>query len=143
MKKTIINIILFSIPINFIWEMAQMPLYNEMPWNLDTSLFCFVASLGDAIMILVIFFTVAFLLRNKNWIFSLTSLNVIITLTVGFIIAVIVERLALADNMWSYSELMPIIPFNVGLSPILQMLVLPLLVFKLTKNKLLNGRSML
>jgi len=138
MKNYIIYITLFSIPINFVWEMAQMPLYKNMPWNLDTTLFCLAASFGDAVMILIIFFSVALLLRKISWLINLTLSKTILTLLIGFIIAVIVERIALADNMWSYSELMPIIPFGVGLSPILQMLLLPLLVFNLTKNKIIK-----
>jgi len=138
MKKMIINIIIFSIPINFVWEMAQMPLYKNMLWNLDTTFFCLAAGFGDAVMILIIFFSVALLLRKISWLINLTLSKTILTLLIGFIIAVIVERIALADNMWSYSELMPIIPFGVGLSPILQMLLLPLLVFNLTKNKIIK-----
>ncbi len=139
MKKIIIYIILISIPINFIWEMAQMPLYKNMPWNLDTSLFCLVASFGDALMIIIIFFSVAFILKENNWILDLTLQKIVLMLLVGFIIAILVERFALVDNMWSYSALMPIIPFNVGLSPILQMVILPLLIFRIIKKIIKMG----
>ncbi len=134
MKYYFKYIILISIPLNFIWEMSQMPLYKNMPWNLDTTLFCLVASLGDALMVLVIFFSVSFILKDKDWIMDLTLQNILFTFLVGFIIAVLVERFALVDNMWSYSELMPIIPFDVGLSPVLQMVILPLLIFRIIKK---------
>jgi len=141
MKNYLKYITLFSIPINFIWEMAQMPLYKDMPWDLDTALFCLVASFGDAVMILIIFFSVAFVLKNTAWILDLTLQKILLTVFVGIIIALLVERFALIDNMWSYSELMPIIPFDVGLSPILQMMVLPLLIFQIIKNRIVKTRE--
>ncbi len=136
MKNYIINIITLAIPINFIWEMVQMPLYKNMPWNLDTALFCFVASIGDAVMILLIFFAVALLIKDKEWLQNLNIRNVFLTLFVGFIIAVLVEQYALNNDMWSYNKIMPRIPFwNIGIVPVLQMLILPLIIFVITKNE--------
>ncbi len=136
MKNYITNIIALSIPINFIWEMAQMPLYKNMPWDLDTSLFCLAASIGDTVMILIIFFAVAILIKDKDWLRNLNKGNVFLTLFVGFIIAILVEQYALNNDMWSYNNIMPKIPFwNIGIAPILQMLILPLIIFVITKNE--------
>ena len=132
-------IILFSISINFTWEMAQMPFYENMPWNFETSIFCLIASFGDAIMILIIFYFVAVVAKDFNWILNLNPLKIILSLITGIIIGVLVEQIALVFNMWSYSNLMPLIPWGkIGISPILQMLILPLVVFKLTKYKITN-----
>jgi len=134
MKLYVRHIIIFSIPINFIWEMAQMPFYQNMPWDLDLSLFCLVASFGDALMILIIFLTVALLVKNKDWLLNLTIRNILLALIIGFIIAVLVEQYALENNMWAYSKIMPYLPiWNIGISPVLQMMILPLIIFKLTK----------
>lgn len=46
----------------------------------------------------------------------------------GAITAVAVERSALATGRWTYNSLMPILPFvHVGLWPVLQMTLLPIL----------------
>ncbi len=46
----------------------------------------------------------------------------------GTITAVAVERSALATGRWTYNSLMPIVPFvHVGLWPVLQMTLLPVL----------------
>jgi hypothetical protein len=44
----------------------------------------------------------------------------------GFTIAVLIERRALAGSRWVYTDQMPIMPIvNVGLVPVLQLIVLP------------------
>ena len=116
-----------------------MPFYENMPWNFETSLFCLIASFGDALMILIIFYVVALLAKDFNWILNLNPLKIFLSLIVGIIIGVLVEQFALTFNMWDYSSLMPIIPWGkIGISPILQMLILPLVVFKLTKYQITN-----
>ena len=132
-------IILYSIPINFVWEMVQMPFYKNMPWDLYTALYCSAASVGDAVMILIIFYTVAFFVKDIKWIFNIKLREITLSLIIGFIISVFVEQSALSINMWDYSSLMPKIPLlDAGITPVLQMLVLPLFIFKLTKYRLTN-----
>ncbi len=134
------NIIILSIPINFIWEMLQMPLYSNMHWDLRSSLYCSVASIGDAVMILIIYFFVSFLLKNKYWILELQINSIILSILIGFVLSFMVEDMALTLNLWKYSNLMPtLINSNIGVSPILQMVILPLLVFKLTSSKILKS----
>lgn len=114
-----------------------MPLYKNMPWNLDTTLFCLAASFGDAVMILIIFLTVSFLVKNNDWLLNFTMKNTLLALIVGLIIAILVEQYALNNDMWSYDVLMPKIPlWDIGVSPILQMMILPFVVFKLTKYEM-------
>ena len=137
MYNVIKNIIVFSIPINFVWEFAQIPLYSNMSWNLNTYMFCLVASVSDAVMTLAIFFVVAFLVNDVNWIVNLKFKEILFSLIIGFILSVLVEQSALSINNRSYSNLMPTIPlFGAGISPILQMLLLPLFVFYLSQIKL-------
>jgi sterol desaturase/sphingolipid hydroxylase (fatty acid hydroxylase superfamily) len=117
--------------------MAQMPLYKNMPWNLDTSFFCLAASIGDAVMILIIYFITALLLKNPKWLGDLNNKKIIVSSVVGFGIALLFEKIALYYGLWSYSNLMPILPLGqIGISPILQMLILPFLVFYWVNKKL-------
>ena len=116
-----------------------MPLYKNMPWNLNTSLFCLIASFVDAAIILIIYFIVTLLLQDSYWILELKLKSILLSLFIGFILSVIAEKIAITNNMWSYSNIMPLLlNWNVGISPILQMLILPLIVFKLTQLKILK-----
>ncbi len=46
----------------------------------------------------------------------------------GFFVAVVLERFALSVGIWSYGPFMPILPFlGVGLTPVLKMMILPVL----------------
>jgi len=129
-------IVVISVLLNFIWEMAQMPFYKDMPWNFNTIVFCFAASLGDSVMILIIFFIGVIFLKDNYWIKDFNLRNILFTLSAGLILAVIVELAALSLGLWNYSSLMPKLIFlDIGLSPVLQMLILPISVFKLIKIK--------
>ena len=116
-----------------------MPFYQDMPWNLNTAAFCFSASLGDSIMILIIFFTGVIFLKDNHWINDFNIKKILFTLTAGLILSLIVEWVALRLGLWNYSNLMPKLIFlGIGLSPVLQMLILPLGVFQLTKLKIIK-----
>ena len=46
----------------------------------------------------------------------------------GFVTAVVVEHVALAQERWTYNDLMPVVPIvDVGLWPVAQMTLLPML----------------
>lgn len=134
-KKVLSFIVLYAFVLNFFWEMLQMPFYENMNWDLQSTLYCFAASIGDVFMTLVIFFTVGYLTKLRmKWIEKLNFKNIIITLSTGLYLSIIVEQFALRLSMWSYTDLMPELPFlNIGIVPILQMLILPLLVFYLSR----------
>lgn len=134
MKNHIKYIVLFSILFNFIWEMVQMPFYLNMPWNFRTTIICLAASLGDAVMILIIYFLVSFFQKDSFWIRKLKLKGVMFSIICGFVLSVLVEWIAVANNLWQYSNSMPLLPFGeIGITPVLQMLILPLIVFKLTE----------
>ncbi len=44
-----------SVPLNFLWEVAQMPLYVEEGDLLEFAVHCVVPSLGDGLIVLIIF----------------------------------------------------------------------------------------
>lgn len=135
-KKIISSIFFISVIINFVWEMAQMPFYNNYHFNLENSLFCFIASLGDAIMILIIFLTGKIVFKNYSWIDNLNIYKILFTLIAGLILAIFVELAGLRLDLWNYSNFMPKIKFlSIGILPVLQMLILPLGVFQLIKLK--------
>lgn len=75
-------------------------------------------------MVGIIFALVTFLF-GREWISNLGSQHVMALVLIGGILAVIIEKWGLSTGRWQYDE-MPIIPIlNIGLTPVLQMLVIP------------------
>jgi hypothetical protein len=113
--------------------MAQMPLYQNMPFDaLSSWLICFRASLGDGVIVLAIWALGAAVYRRLDWFRPVRPGSLAILVLSGAAIAVAIEIHALATDRWAYSDLMPLVPVvEVGLSPFVQLLVLPLLSMKL------------
>ncbi|MEO8233020.1 MAG: hypothetical protein ABI638_12105 [Ignavibacteriota bacterium] len=133
LKNYVTKIIVISIFLNFVWEMLQMPLYENFSYSVTTTIFCSLASLGDAIMILIIYFIGSALFKNYSW-FLRFNLKTIIYITIaGLVLSISGELAALNLNLWNYSPSMPKLFFtSVGLSPVLQMIILPILTFMIT-----------
>lgn len=135
--KTISNVLFFIFTTNFFWEISQMFLYND---HTDGPLnFIWVhikASLGDVIIFLLIYALGILISQNRNWFLKKSKAKYFIASLLGFALAVIIERYALSISRWTYNDLMPVIPFfKVGLSPILQMILLPVVtLLYLNKN---------
>jgi hypothetical protein len=61
--------------------------------------------------------------------------SVILTAGAGMILALIVEKISLDLERWSYFPGMPLIPgIDVGLTPVLQMVLIPPLIFYILRN---------
>ena len=64
----------------------------------------------------------------------------VLLVATGAISATVVERFAIATGRWAYNELMPVLPLvNVGLWPVVQTSVLPVLTLYVT-SRFANGR---
>jgi len=123
--------------VNEAWEMAQMPAYLQTagyPW-VDTLGRCTQAALGDVGIILGIYLTCSLVARDLRWGLRAGPGMSVTAATVGLIYALLVEHFGLAAGRWSYTELMPVVPvLGAGLWPLLQMTLLPPLVFLLAKR---------
>ena len=131
-----ITVFIVSVGINYIWEMAQMPLFQNMPYNnISSWLLCFRAALGDGLIILIIWMFGFTVFREIAW-FGISRISSILMLAgSGIVIAAAIELFALSTSRWLYSDFMPIIPvIRVGLSPVLQMAVLPWCVMKICER---------
>lgn len=114
---------------NYPWELAQMPLYDGASYDGRALLYCLLASLGDGLLVLLIFAAGWIAFRRRRWFMRPRSRGYLLMLAAGLIIAVGVERVATGTGQWQYSEQMPRV-LGVGLAPIAQMLVLPPLIFR-------------
>ena len=131
----LISIFIVAVLLNYLWELAQAPLYVGLE-DYDTRVFwhCFVASLGDGIMVLLIVAAGWITLRRPDWFVRPGISGYLVMIVAGLLLAVLVEWVAVHKlARWAYADRMPIVaPFAVGLVPIAQMLILPPVIFRIT-----------
>jgi len=132
-KRFSITIIIIAFLLNFAWEMLQMPLYEGMKFNLQSPVFCGLASIMDVLMVLLLFYFFALIYRKLFWFQKNTTERIATLVLVSGIGAVLLESLNISFGSWNYSRLMPIIPVvKVGLTPVLQFMILPILTYYLS-----------
>jgi hypothetical protein len=133
-RRTVAVIFVLAVAGNYVWEIAQSPLYEGMGDLKKMLPHCFVASLGDGLLLLVIFAVGWATFRRSDWFVSPGRRGYFVMLVVGLVIGVVIEWAAVhLVGRWAYTPRMPPIPLlNVGLTPIAQMLILPPLVFRVT-----------
>ena len=109
-----------------------MPLYVENGNLLDFARHCIIPSLGDGVIVLIIFSVGWWVLRRADWFVRPSASTYALMLATGLVIAILIEWIAVYGiDRWSYTARMPILPvLGVGLSPVLQMLMLPPIIFK-------------
>lgn len=119
-----------AVVVNYPWEMAQAFLYAGMPPRTSLWWHCLVASLGDGALVLTIFAVVGMAVRRRDWFVRPGTRGYAAMLASGLALAVGIELLALRTGRWSYTPSMPLFPWpQVGAVPVLQMLLLPPLIF--------------
>jgi len=134
LSKILLTVAGVSFLFNIIWENLQAPLYQWHGNFWQQLPICFIASLGDVLIILILYFILATLNRNVFWTAKLSRTDAIIVIVLGVLIAVGIEKWALAVGRWQYNSAMPLIPYvEVGLLPVLQMALLPLLAYYASK----------
>lgn len=121
--------------LNYPWELAQTPFYAgvEFPraaWH------CFVSALGDGLLVLGIYAATAVTTRDSAWYMHPRPRSYVAMAIAGLVLGFAVEWWGVSvAKRWQYSELMPVIPgAGVGAVPVLQMLVLPPVVFWLMRR---------
>jgi hypothetical protein len=123
-----IALFLVAVPLHLVWEVAQMPAYAFPRRGILADVVgCFVPSLGDGLMTLLIFWTGWLVFRELRWIVAPGRRGYVLMAVVGAVLAVAVEWNALyRTGAWAYGSSMPVVPgLGVGLVPLLQMVVLP------------------
>ena len=127
------NVAVFAFLLNYPWEFLQVPLFAGMAgaphWEAIQR--CAMATMGDILIMLIAYWLVAVIARRRYWIAAPTAAHLTMFVAVGVTITVLFEQLSLRGlwfGAWDYSPLMPVIPgIGVGLSPLAQWIVLPLL----------------
>ena len=131
-NKLILKISSLAFFLNLVWEIAQGPLYSGYVYDLNHISFCALASVADMLMVLLLYFAFSLFYKDPYWLGRMTISNVISLVLIGGIGAILGELRHLAAGSWSYSDAMPLLPYvEVGLSPVLQFMMLPTLIFYL------------
>jgi hypothetical protein len=100
--RKLIWVFIVAVLLNYLWELVQMPLYagfggysTRVLWH------CFVASLGDGIMVLLIAAAGGIVSRQSDWFRHPGIRGYFGMITAGFVLAVVVEWVALhVLNRW-------------------------------------------
>ena len=134
-NKFIFIMITLSFLLNFAWELIQIPLYKNPANHTNHIAFCALASLADVLMVLLLYFGLALIFKNSFWIQQLKLRRIVIVVLIGGAGAILSEMRHLFLGSWAYDNSMPIIPLvNVGIAPVLQFMILPLLIYFLSFN---------
>jgi len=141
-KRFVFITLLLAFILNFAWEIIQGPLYKGFTYSISHVVFCGLASLADAIMVILIYFVLAIIYKDPLWIKHINLQRTLILILIGGIGAILAEMRHLSLGNWSYASSMPVLPFvNAGLSPVLQFMFLPVLIFYLSFSQLENRRT--
>lgn len=131
-------IFLFAYLINLLWEVAhsllydwnQLPLRNDVYFYIPKILGC---ALGDAVIILIIFFVNCLFRNGFRWVFLIGKRDYMVFMFLGLLFAVGIEVRAIFLNLWSYSKYMPLV-FGIGLTPLIQLSTTGVIVLFLTSR---------
>lgn len=120
--------------LHFIWEMAHGGLFVGMKEQslAEATLRCSKATLGDLVITAIAYTLAALTVRRIHWPLMPSFVTTSLFLATGLVITIGFEQFALATSRWAYAREMPRL-FGVGISPIAQWIVIPLLELPLFK----------
>ena len=139
------NVATFALLLNFPWEILQAPLYDGMASSSHATVTkaCLQATLGDMVIMLMAHAAVAVGSRNRRWTVSASGGQLRLFVAFGLSITLLVESLAVRGywlSSWSYAPTMPVLPgTGIGLSPVLQWLILPPLTVWFARRQLVGS----
>ena len=140
MPRLILSIFGIGFLLNLIWENVQAPLYEGYTNFWDHFMMCFWASIVDAAVILLLYGLFSIWYKDFFWIKYLNWKNGLMLMLAGAAIALGFEYWAFENEVWAYTERMPVVAvLEIGLSPLLQMMLLPLLTLILSYKMLKKG----
>jgi hypothetical protein len=123
------QLIMFGLPLELLWETAQFPLYSvwhEGDWGyiLYGLVHC---TLGDLLILLVSWWIVALLNRERHWHLTNILVNGFLFTLLGLVYTIYSEIMNVnIKGNWDYTELMPIVPvIEIGGMPFMQWVLIP------------------
>ena len=134
-------IFIITVLLNYPWELAQGVLYAGADYAKGMWSHCFIASLGDGLMVLIIHMIAWATFRRSDWFVQRQRGWWVLMIATGLMLGVAVEWIAVHLIVrWSYTDQMPLVPgLGIGVIPVLQMLILPPAIFTIVAK--LRSRS--
>ncbi|MFC4094765.1 hypothetical protein [Euzebyella saccharophila] len=134
-KSFVMAVAVTSFALNFVWELAQGPLYEGFEYDLKHISFCALASIADMLMVFILLFAFGLIYKDVYWMQNWGLKRILLLVLVGFFGAILAEVWHTARGDWAYADAMPRLPMvEVGLSPVLQFTILPWLIFLICKK---------
>lgn len=129
--KRLVALFIVATSLNFPWEISQAFLFEGMDSTQALVWHCFVAALGDGVMVWLIYLVGWAAFGRTDWFVRPCRKQYGVMLGTGLVLAIAVEWVAVDQlQRWAYTGQMPMIPgLGIGLTPVLQMLFLPPLIF--------------
>ncbi|HCJ50545.1 MAG: hypothetical protein COZ20_03550 [Gallionellales bacterium CG_4_10_14_3_um_filter_54_96] len=135
-----LNLFVFAFLLNLPWELVQIPLFREMPSlpHVVGVVRCLRAAAGDGLILLLAFWTIAWITGSRRWLFHLSPVRLGGFIAVGLAITIAMEYWAtVVAERWDYADAMPRLPLlGTGLAPLLQWILIPPLALWLTQRQL-------
>jgi hypothetical protein len=141
------KIIWYGFLLNVAWEFIQCIFLYDM-WHFSfwrATLYMWLAIIGDVMIVAGIALLARFLAGSEN-IHAMNAKGWGALLITGFILSLLLEWIAIALGLWTYSRLMPtlvIFEEPVGLTPILQITFLPALSIWLAVRSKINKKQLI
>ena len=141
------NLAIFALLLNFPWEILQAPLYAGMAQapHSQVTKSCLQASVGDAVIMLLAYGAVAVVARSRRWVVAASRWQLALFTLIGVAVTAAIEWLATRGHWignWNYLPAMPLVPgTGIGLVPLLQWVVLPLLTVWFVRRQLAHGQG--
>ena len=96
------------------------------------------STIGDAMIIVIIFFVVTIFNKRSDWITTTTWKNYSLVIFLGLSIAILIEIKAKILRNWSYNEYMPTF-LGIGVTPLFQLAITAVLTLMIAKEFLKNN----
>lgn len=120
-----LRLFIVAVSVNFAWEMAQAGVYAPMGTFWEATWRCFVAGLGDGVIVIIIALTGSALFRSADWFLMIRRFQYGLVALAALFAAVVVEWWGLSSGRWAYESTMPLVPgTRLGVVPLAQMTLL-------------------
>jgi hypothetical protein len=135
------QVVVWGFLLNTVWEFGHSPLYTDhtQGWNhvIWSRLHC---TVGDVMILLSCFWFTSLCLRTRRWPLRRPIAGTALFVSSGLGYTIFSEWWNTAvRKTWTYSDTMPVV-YDIGLSPILQWLVIPLSLVSLMHRQLATHR---
>lgn len=135
MSRRVLAVVLSAYALHFAWEMGHASLFapmDRLPFWQATA-WCARAAGWDVVISAAAYFAAALAARRLAWVRLDAGWPCAIYFAVGLAVTIAMERWAISVGRWQYREAMPTAA-GIGLSPLLQWIVVPALILMVTRR---------